>query len=111
VRPGSLLKIEAHGTWTPDQFLQPVTADGEISTLRTTSPPLIATLPVGALIGRIGSGSAKTVSTDLLFLVGRHGVMTRPADKSGALYLGMNDSEQLMTGVGGHVQVSVYEAL
>jgi hypothetical protein len=111
VRPGSILKIEAQGEWTPDQFPQAVRADGDMSTPRTTSKPLMADAPVGALIGRIGSSSAKAVSTDLLFLVGRHCVMTIAPDKTGALYLGVNDSELLMTSVAGQVRVTVYEAL
>ena len=67
--------------------------------------------PFGSLIGRIGVSSASASSTDLTFPVGRVAVLSVPADKTGALFLGVNDHFTRMSRVAGTLVVNVFEAL
>ncbi len=121
VSVGNLLKIEVTdgNTWTPDGFSQPCSADGDISSgvLNTvTGGPLLAGIPAGALIGRIGGSTAdmaldSTITSRIFFFaVGRCCILQVPASTCGALFLGVNDRLGSMGKLKGQLTVSVYQA-
>jgi hypothetical protein len=110
------------GMWTPEGFAQRCSADGDFSgTARrpvpTTGTPLVASAPLGALIGRIGGSTAdQTLDTTqnpsrLVFSVGRKCVFKVPATPIGSLFLGVNDDPTRMANVQGRLMVDIYEAI
>lgn len=130
--PGKLLKIEVvedlaatppiTGRWVPKDF--PGTrcsADGDYDNRQPAQgTPLLGSAPRGALIGRIGGSTADqgvdtatppTPPSRLLFSVGRFCVLMVPQSPAGALFLGVNDSPDRMSGVRDALYVNVYEAL
>jgi hypothetical protein len=135
VMPGRLYRIaveptgEPPGTdqkWKPASAKQQCTADGDATQTRqgdgteAASSLPVDTCAVGALIGKIGGSSAE-VKPDkqkaMLFGVGRYCVVsieaskTGEAAKTGALYLGVNDTSAGAIGLEGTLTVKIYEAL
>ena len=99
--------------WTPAGE-QPCTADGS-PTLSRNGGLVIEGCAPGALIGKVG-GSTADLKPDkdkvILFSVGRHCVFSvTDAVKTGALYLGINDGREGITGVQGQLEVTICEAL
>jgi hypothetical protein len=133
VAPESLLKIQVCGStvvggtlfgdgrWLPLGFAAPCTADGDVGdTCRGSLPapvPLLASAPVGALIGKIG-GSSADITADtgnppsrILFSVGRQCVLLVPQTVVGSLFLGINDAAARLGGVEGSLLVNVSTAV
>jgi hypothetical protein len=99
--------------WTPAGE-QACTADGNPALSRNGGLVIDGCAP-GALIGKIG-GSTADLKPDkdkvILFSVGRHCVFSvTEAAKTGALYLGINDGREGLTGVQGQLEVTICEAL
>jgi hypothetical protein len=105
----------APAMWQPEGMNSPCDADGDVSQAMSQS----ATLPMtrarrGALIGRIGGGSADETPDDksmLLFAVGRLCVLQVPDDKRGSLFLGVNDHAENAVRIQGSFEVEIFEAL
>src|SRR5262249_38033156 len=98
--------------WTPESAGE-CTADGNMTAERSDSL-LVTTAPVGALLAKIGGGSADVkpaADKVTVFAAGRHCVFTAAADKTGALYLGVNDTSASLARVTGQLQVTLSEAL
>ncbi|MGO4884027.1 MAG: hypothetical protein ACLP59_24870 [Bryobacteraceae bacterium] len=88
------------------------TADGD-ALLSRSGPLLLDNCPAGALIAKIGGGSAD-VKPDktTIFGVGRHCVFSvTEATKTGSLYLGINDVRESMGRVQGSLEVKISESL
>jgi hypothetical protein len=131
--PGKLLKIvvvDQNGNPAPAQTWQPkdfpatgCSADGDYEKKQSAdgiNAALLGSAPRGALIGRIGGGTAdQTIDTPpvgtnparILFAVGRFCVILVPAAPVGALFLGANDAPERMGGVTNNLYVNIYEAL
>lgn len=130
--PGKLMKIEVlvdlarnpptAGTWTPQDFANACTADGDITGValgarQSPGTPLIASAPIGALIGRIGGSTADqtldngTPPARIGFAVGRICILSVPDKPVGALFLGVNDAATRMAGLTGSLVVNIYEAI
>jgi hypothetical protein len=121
--PGKVLKIEVvmGGAWQPKGFSAGCSADGDYeNTQPALGTPLLTSAPRGALIGRIGGSTAdQTADTPtppatpsrLIFSVGRLCVLTVPQAPTGALFLGVNDSPDRMSGLAGELYVNVYEVV
>jgi hypothetical protein len=110
------------GTWTPKDFPNHCTADGDVTgtargTFSPTGSPIVASAPFGALIARIGGSTADTgpdVATTpsrIFFSAGRQCVFVVPATPAGSLFLGINDDPARMIGVTGSLLVNIYEAV
>ena len=110
IKAGKLIKIEADGTWTPLDATNAIGPDGD-ALMACAGSEYLDSAPFGCLIGRIGVSSASASSTDLTFPVGRVAVLSVPADKSGALFLGVNDHFTRMSRVAGALEVHLFEAL
>ena len=110
---GRLIKIEAEGNWTLDGVNTPCEPDGDFSLYELPGLP-IARAARGALIGRIGGSSADLAAVDNsmhLFVVGRVCVLQVPADKTGSLYLSVNDKPWPASRVQGQLKVRVFESI
>jgi hypothetical protein len=112
VAPGKLLMIRASGTWTPEGGEQACGPDGETAVSDHAGLP-VARAARGALIGRIGGGSADQVPDEkmLLFVIGRVCVLQVPDDRRGSLLLGVNDKPEATVGLSGHLSVEIFEAV
>lgn len=125
-----LLKIEAvtGGTWTPKEFSEACTADGDLrgkllAQADKAGIPIVSGAPRGCLIGRIGGSSADlprtlkdkapespSISPWILFSVGQSLVLQVPGTPIGSLFLGVNDDATRMLEVQGQLVVNLYEA-
>jgi hypothetical protein len=100
--------------WTPDAG-HPCTADGDPSFTRKAATLIIDTCATGALIAKVG-GSTADIRPDkdkvTLFGVGRHCVFSiTDANKTGSLYLGVNDAPESIRRLQGQLEVTISEAL
>ena len=104
-----LYRIKAAGTWRLCDAGTDCGADGMEIPPRS-SDPVCAGSPFGALIAKIGGGTADKSGT--IIAVGRYCVyQITDATKTGPLYLGVNDKYELMTKVTGQMQVEIEIAL
>ncbi|HEV2961048.1 MAG TPA: hypothetical protein VG649_04420 [Candidatus Angelobacter sp.] len=118
--PGKLYKIRVEPasntdqTWTPEAGAA-CTADGDPKLARKEGALPLSGVNAGALIARIGGSTADLVSDKdktVVFAVGRHYVFQAPENiKTGALFLGINDTAQAGVGLVGTLTVTVYDAL
>ena len=111
-------------TWQPESA-KPCTADGSVEIVRSavgvsqpavpsTATPPLSGVPIGALVARVGGGTAESGDTNrsVVFAVGRHCVFSGPdIVKSGSLFLGVNDVPDCAKKLNGQLLVDVYEAL
>jgi hypothetical protein len=111
VPSGKLLRVTAKGNWTPEGATGPCGPDGDFADPATGLP--LPRAARGALIGRIGGGTADLTSDDkmLVFAVGRMTIVQLPDDKKGALLLGVNDKAQAASNLEGQLEVTIEEAL
>jgi hypothetical protein len=139
--PNKLMKIEVvvdtartppvSGEWRPLDFGSPCSADGDFDGTANTGTqrgtPLITSAAVGALIGRIGGGTADKLlapppgtasatsagpfGCTVGFAVGRTCIFTVPVAPTGGLFLGVNDTAERMVGVTDFLIVNIYEAV
>ena len=109
VAPSSLVKIMATGSWTytnggtcgPEGAHQPA---GTVTMANSLAPDAL----VGSLIAKVGGGSSDKSGT--IFGIGSHGILSAPADKAGALYLGINDEITGFADNAGTMTVQVFIA-
>lgn len=101
--------------WTPFGASQACTADGDTTGLSRREPLLIPEARLGALIAKVGGGTADIVvdkAATLLFPVGRYCVFKAPEDpKTGPLFLAMNDSPASAGQATASLHVVITEAL
>jgi hypothetical protein len=83
-------------------------ADGDPTALLSPARCLVATAPVGALIGKIGGSSAGIASDGPAFVVGRYCVVQVP-EKGGSLYLTINDESAGFENNAGSIEVEIRE--
>ena len=112
-----VLKIVANGEWTLDKSQNPAVKcgpDGNRSQWPTDA--MMVTAPIGALIGKIGGGTAeKPVTTTppqptgntLTFVVGTYCILALDNTVRGALFLAMNDSINSIANHDGEIQVRI----
>jgi hypothetical protein len=110
VKGPAKLKIEASGTWeySPAKLCGP---DG-IRSSGFLADALIASAPIGVLIGKIG-GSAAEKPVDgksLSFVVGSYTVIALDEKTEGALFLTMNDQIGQFDGHDKEVKIAVQQA-
>jgi hypothetical protein len=104
------LKVEAHGTW--DYSIgKNCSPDGKRAEGLLVES-LVPSAPVGALIGKIGGGTAEKPdpAKSFVFVVGSYCVVNIDTNTKGALFLTMNDLVKRFDEHGGKVTVEVYEA-
>jgi hypothetical protein len=96
--------------WKPESADR-CTADGDPTTARTDGL-LIDTCAVGALIAKIGGSTAELKpDKDRVFGVGRYCVFSADTTKTGALFLGINDTYASVAHVQSQLEVIIDEAL
>jgi hypothetical protein len=110
--PNRLYRIlvkDGKATWTLHGSKSDCGPDG-LHVLPRTGDPICASSPYGALIGKIGGGTADKLGT--IFSIGRYCVyrITDPV-KPGPLYLGVNDQYESMTEVAGQIEVAIEVSL
>ncbi len=106
---GIVLKIEVtakHPTWkyNPDSGGE-CGPDGDTGSLVLRSKCLLATAPVGAVIGKIG-GSTAGAADGTVFVVG-HSCVVKVVD-GGPLYFSINDQENGMWNNTGEMEINVH---
>jgi hypothetical protein len=111
VEGGTTLMIEVAdeaATWkyNPDAACGP---DGDPGSLVLRSKCLLASAPVGAMIGKLG-GSTAGAADGTVFVVG-HWCIVKVGTDGGPLYLTINDQENGMSNNDGTMQVNVYRGL
>lgn len=111
-------------TWQPESS-EPCTAGGNVEIVRSavsatqptvpsTATPPLSGVPIGALVARVGGGTAESgdANRSVVFAVGRHSVFSGPEiAKAGSLFLGVNDVPDCARKLNGQLVVDVYEAL
>jgi hypothetical protein len=104
------IKIEADGAW---EFL-PSTSCGPDGYVigGLVSESLVPTAPIGALVGKVGGGTAEKPDADksTVFSVGRFCVLVLPDGTGGALFLTMNDKPDWFPQHSGGITVKLSEA-
>lgn len=106
--PNRLYRIrikDAAAKWTLDGAKDSCGPDG-LEVPPRSGDPICTNSPYGALIGKIGGGTAEKGGT--IFPIGRYSVykVTDPV-KPGPLYLGVNDQFEWMTKVTGQIEVEI----
>ena len=101
--------------WTPHGASQPCTADGDMSGLSRREALLLPEARLGALIAKIGGGTAdtaidKTKTETTAFTVGRYCVFKAP-DTGGPLFLAMNESPSAAGLAQSALEVVISEAM
>jgi hypothetical protein len=119
ITAGKLYLIEVTGVapasavWTPESG-SACGPDGDPGLTRNSALTIDTCAP-GALIGKIGGGTADVKADKdkvVLFGIGRRCVFSiSDAAKAGPLYLGMNDTLQGASKFQGHLDVTISEAL
>jgi hypothetical protein len=102
------IKVKTGGTWT----LNGAAACGPdgIDIPPRSGDPVCPGTPYGALIGKIGGGTAD--KSGLIFPIGRYCIyQITDVTKAGPLYLGANDKYEWMTKVAGQIEVELEVAL
>jgi hypothetical protein len=96
--------------WTLDSAPSSCPPDGYDIGLPRNADPLCNGSPFGALIAKVGGGTADR--SGIIFAVGRYCIY-QPADdsKTGPLYLGANDLPSAMSKVTGQIEVEIDIAL
>jgi hypothetical protein len=110
--PNRLYRIRAKdgaATWTIDGAKNACGPDG-IDVPPRSSDPICAGSPYGALIAKIGGGTADKTGT--IIPIGRYCIY-RVADpvKPGPLYFAVNDQYEWMTKVTGQIEIEVEVSL
>lgn len=111
VPPQKKLKIVAMGEWNyigkPKGTCGP---DGDPALLKGAADCISQEAPIGALIGKLGwSTAGKAEGT--VFSVGQWCFIETKDDKSGALFLTMNDVPSSFTNHEGELEVEVFAAM
>jgi hypothetical protein len=110
VPTGTLIKIEAAGTWfyadEPEAQCGP---DGNPRSFIEQASLLNTGAPVGALVGKVG-GSTADRDGGHAFIVGSYCVVRIPDGQDGPLMLAINDLPAARDGNRGSLDVTVYEA-
>jgi hypothetical protein len=103
-----LLKISATGNWWyTDEAWGGCGPDGGTVSAIGSSQCINPAGSVGALIGKIGGGTASSEG-EQSFVVGRFAVISVEKDKAGALFLTMNDTVAGLSDNEGGLTVQVY---
>jgi hypothetical protein len=110
IEGGTILKLEVgtpESTWHygDEDTCGP---DGDVASIMLRSKCLLASAPVGALIGKIGGSTAGTVD-GVTFVVGTFCIVKVGAD-GGPLYLTINDQENGMSNNKDTMKVTVSRA-
>jgi hypothetical protein len=104
------LKITAEGIWQyADEDYALCGPDGNSVSYLSSSHCINVNAPVGALVGKIGGGTAD-VKGEVDFVVGRFCVLSVPQDKSGTLFLSINDLPSSLSDNSSSLKVQVYLA-
>jgi hypothetical protein len=110
--PKRMYRLQTKNTsqWTLDGANAACNADGYDAGPPRNGNPLCSGSPFGALIAKIGGGTADSAGT--IFAVGRYCVFQIVDDsKNGPLYLGANDIPGGMSKITGQIEVEVEIAL
>jgi hypothetical protein len=96
--------------WTLDGATIACASDGYDAGLPRNGDPICAGSPFGALIAKVGGGTADRTGT--IFAVGRYCVFQVADDsKAGPLYLGANDLPAGMLKINGQIELQIEIAL
>lgn len=111
-------RVKEGSTWKLDGATAACSSDGYDQPPQRSTDPICNTAPFGALIAKIGGGTADKIEpstaakTGTIFGVGRYCVFQISDDtKVGPVYLGANDVLSGMTKIQGQIEVEVEIAL
>ena|SRR5438045_1063173 len=101
------LQAKPDGKWTIDK--KDCSADGDASLTKPSQGLPCSDSPKGALIAKIGGGTADNKGT--IRAIGRYHVLQLDDSQVGPLYLGINELPEALTKIDGEIVVDVEIAL